>query len=183
MKKQVEILILPTNQKSVLIRTNRNKIVLSRSIINIEDKQAKNQYAWIYQHLYIISDDKITNDSLVVVNNTFIGIVTDISSGCYKFNPVTDKEEHICYYTIKNINTSKVYRIDDAISTINKIVATTDEHLIRFAAMRDIVMPMPSTEFLSAYTHNNNMKYATILLAKGGVRINADNVVSLFPYK
>ena len=149
MKKQVDVVMLPTEKAS--------KIWLKESTLSYNDDLSS--LGFIPQHLYFLSDDKIKEGDWYIDK---LGIVQQCES--IRDNPLTGPQSSIGSVGGKGFDKwSTQYQNRDYKDLDNcfKIVATTDESLvININGNRgdllpdvsfDITLPRPSNEFIKKY--------------------------------
>ena len=155
MFKKTQVIILPTNQKTSLLLTERNELHYSTN--PVKDFSIINDYDR-FQYLYFLSDEEIDDDNWILIdernnktqnnNNPIwkLGQVNNITNNCIfvKGRP----------YEVLNPNWCK------------KIIATTDESLklnIPILGKGDIsdfahylFLPKPSQDFIKQYVESYN---------------------------
>lgn len=151
--KRVKVVMLPTNEKSKLVLSFKEKSFnqLTESKLALI-KEANYQLSNIQsQHLYIISDDEIKEGDWIFANQG-VHKVTDIKDDKYPYGTLNHKGDKIYHH-----------------NSWKKIIATTDTSLndgiqkgkiynpsFKGTKYEPIIIPQPSQQFIKKYIESYN---------------------------
>lgn len=143
MLKKVHVIMLPTENKSIIALTGEKLVKINESNYGFSHIKS--------QHLYIISDDEIKEGDWCLIDNNKVGKRTNKQT----YPNSTDGESHLCYYYTINGE-----EISYHVSHCKKIIATTDTSLrvpYNNGDMNDlIILPRPSQQFIEEYIEEYN---------------------------